>query len=151
MSAEDKILIVGGGLAGLACAVRLHEAGKAVVLLESSDELGGRVVSRIKEGFILDRGFQVYLSTYPEAAKFLDLEALDLKAFRPGALIFQGGGFHRLMDVFRCPQYALSTPFQPIGNLWDKLLVGQPMEKNSPRRHIHRILPEELWILRTDD
>ena len=125
MSAEDKILIVGGGLAGLACAVRLHEAGKHVVLVESSNDLGGRVSSRLKKGFILDRGFQVYLSTYPEAAKLLDLEALDLKAFRPGALIFQGGGFHRLMDIFRCPQYALSTPFQPIGNLWDKLLVGK--------------------------
>lgn len=140
MNEGDKIVIVGGGLAGLACAVRLHESGKRIVLLESSSELGGRVQSKVKKGFILDRGFQVFLSAYPEAAKFLDLEALDLKAFRPGALIFRDGGLHRLMDVFRCPQYALSTPFQPIGNLWDKLLVGKlrlqaliPLKKSRRR------------------
>lgn len=83
MSAEDKILIVGGGLAGLACAVRLHEAGRHVVLVESSNDLGGRVGSRFNKGFILDRRFQVYLSTYPEAAKFLDLEALHVLKEHP--------------------------------------------------------------------
>ena len=121
----DKVVIVGGGLAGLACAVRLHEAGYSVVVVESSSEPGGRVRSRFHNGFILDRGFQVLLDAYPQTAKFLDLKALNLKPFRPGALVFQHGKLHRLMDVFRCPQYALSTPFQPIGNLWDKLLVGK--------------------------
>jgi len=125
MNEADKVVIVGGGLTGLACAVRLHEAGYRVVVVESSRELGGRVRSRIHNGFILDRGFQVLLDAYPQTAKFLDLKALDLKPFRPGALVFQRGNLHRLMDVFRCPQYALSTPFQPIGNLWDKLLVGK--------------------------
>ena len=137
-----KVVIVGGGLAGLACAVRLHEAGYRVVVIESSSELGGRVRSRSHNGFILDRGFQVLLDAYPQTAKFLDLKALNLKPFRPGALVFQHGSLHRLMDVFRCPQYALSTPFQPIGNLWDKLLVGKmrlealipwrnPLQENS--------------------
>ena len=125
MIEAGKVVIVGGGLAGLACAVRLHEAGIHVLLIESSSDLGGRVRSRSHEGFILDHGFQVFLDAYPQATKLLDLKALDLKPFRPGALVFRRGKLHRLMDVFRCPQYALSTPFQPIGNLWDKLLVGK--------------------------
>ena len=125
MIEEGKVVIVGGGLAGLACAVRLHEAGIHVLLIESSRDLGGRVRTRSHEGFILDHGFQVFLDAYPQATKLLDLEALGLKPFRPGALVFRRGKLHRLMDVFRCPQYALSTPFQPIGNLWDKLLVGK--------------------------
>ena len=61
MIEADKVVIVGGGLAGLACAVRLHEAGNRVLLVESSSELGGRVRSKIHNGFILDRGFQVLL------------------------------------------------------------------------------------------
>ena len=125
MSEDAKVVIVGGGLSGLACAVRLHEEGVRVLLIESSRDLGGRVRSRSHKGFILDRGFQVFLDAYPKAAELLDLKALNLKPFRPGALVFQRGKLRRLMDVFRCPQYALSTPFQPIGNFWDKLLVGK--------------------------
>lgn len=120
-----RILIVGGGLSGLACANRLHEAGVEALLLESSDDVGGRVRTDLEQGFLLDRGFQVYLSAYPEAGRQLNLAALNLRRFKPGTLIFKDGRFRRMMDVFRCPQYALSTAFQPIGTLRDKLRVGR--------------------------
>ncbi len=122
---KKRILIVGGGLAGLSCATQLHEAGVESLILESSDGVGGRVRTDAVQGFLLDRGFQVYLSAYPEAGRQLDLEALDLRRFNPGALVFRGGKLLRMMDVFRCPQYALSTAFQPIGTIWDKLRVGR--------------------------
>lgn len=120
-----RILIVGGGLSGLACANRLNEAGLEVLLLESSDDVGGRVRTDVEQGFLLDRGFQVYLSAYPEAGRQLNLAALNLQRFRPGALVFKDGHLRRMMDVFRCPQSALSTAFQPIGTLRDKLRVGR--------------------------
>jgi phytoene dehydrogenase-like protein len=123
-SMKRRILIVGGGLAGLACAIRLRDAGIEALLLERSDAVGGRVRTDMDQGFLLDRGFQVYLSAYPEAGKLLDLPALDLRRFKPGALVFKDGKLRRMMDAFRCPQYALSTAIQPIGTVRDKLRVG---------------------------
>ncbi|PHX93933.1 MAG: amine oxidase, partial [Pedosphaera sp.] len=41
-ASEKKVLIVGGGLAGLACAIRLHAAGTRPLIFEGSDGVGGR-------------------------------------------------------------------------------------------------------------
>ena len=120
----QPVLIVGAGMAGLACALQLHRAGRAVRVFEASDGVGGRVRTDVHDGFLLDRGFQVFLDTYPQTRKLLDLEALDLKAFEPGALIYRGGRLHRLMDVFRRPASAWSSLTAPVGSLSDKLRVG---------------------------
>jgi phytoene dehydrogenase-like protein len=122
--ATKPVLIVGAGMAGLACAVQLHRAGRAVRVFEASDGVGGRVRTDVLDGFLLDRGFQVFLDTYPQTRRLLDLEALDLKAFEPGALIYRGGRLHRLMDVFRRPASAWSSLTAPVGSLSDKLRVG---------------------------
>ena len=118
------VLIVGAGLSGLACAVRLHEAGIPVRVIEASDGVGGRVRTDEVEGFLLDRGFQVYLSAYPEAGKLLDLGALGLRPFSPGALLHDGEKFIRVMDVFRCPLSLLESARAPVGSLIDKLRVA---------------------------
>jgi len=123
-AATPPVLIVGAGMAGLACAVQLHRAGQEVCIFEASDTVGGRVRTDKVDGFLLDLGFQVYLDRYPETGKLLDLEALDLKAFEPGALIYRDGRLHRLMDVFRRPASAWSSVTAPVGSLADKLRVG---------------------------
>ena len=87
----DRVIIVGAGLAGLSCAVRLLERGKQVLLVEASDRVGGRLRTEKHQGFLMDRGFQVFLSAYPEAGKLLDLKALNLQSFRPGSLVFKDG------------------------------------------------------------
>ncbi|MGK0185768.1 MAG: phytoene dehydrogenase-like protein [Verrucomicrobiales bacterium] len=122
---KKRVIIIGGGLAGLACAVRLNESGIEVQIVERADAIGGRVRTDEVDGFLLDRGFQVFLSAYPQASQLLDCRALDLRPFKPGALVFKDGKFRRMMDVFRCPGYAISTALQPIGTLRDKLLVGK--------------------------
>ncbi|MFN8709921.1 MAG: FAD-dependent oxidoreductase, partial [Planctomyces sp.] len=83
----DPVVIVGGGLAGLTCAKTLVRAGIETILLEASDEVGGRVRTDEVDGFLLDRGFQVLLTAYPEAKQQLDYSALQLQAFEPGSLI----------------------------------------------------------------
>ncbi len=121
---KDEVVIVGGGLAGLACALRLHAAGVQSLIVESGDAVGGRVRTDVVDGFLLDRGFQVFLDAYPEAGALLDKSALDLRPFKSGALVFQNGKLRRVMDVFREPQYLLASALAPIGSLTDKLRVA---------------------------
>ncbi|AXC11478.1 oxidoreductase, FAD-binding [Acidisarcina polymorpha] len=118
------VVIIGAGLAGLHCALTLERAGLDVLLLEASDIPGGRVLTDAIDGFLLDRGFQVLLTAYPEAERVFDYSALDLKALRPGALVWHGGRFHRFADPFREPFAALRLAFDPVVTLGDKLRVG---------------------------
>jgi phytoene dehydrogenase-like protein len=124
-AAEKKVLIVGGGLAGLACALRLHESGARPCIFEGSDGVGGRVRTDQLDGYLLDRGFQVFLDAYPEAGHLLDKKSLDLQAFRPGALIYQTSGMRRVMDVFREPRHLVESALAPVGSLADKLRVAR--------------------------
>ncbi len=118
------VAVVGAGLAGLNCARELAARGVDVTLLEASDGVGGRVRSDVVDGFVLDRGFQVLLTAYPEAARVLDYAALDLRAFEPGALVRLGGGFTKVADPFRRPAEILATLASPVGTLGDKIRVG---------------------------
>jgi len=91
-------IVVGAGLAGLTCAKVLAEAGRPFRLLEAAAGPGGRVVSdRTPEGFILDRGFQVLLDSYPAARRHLDFPALGGGRFRAGAM-FAGRGKPRTLE-----------------------------------------------------
>ncbi|UCE04144.1 MAG: FAD-dependent oxidoreductase [Candidatus Latescibacterota bacterium] len=122
---KNDVVIVGGGLAGLCCARALHAAGVECLVLEADDDVGGRVRTDHVEGFQLDRGFQVFLAAYPEARRVLDYDALDLRAFAPGALVRFGGRFHRVTDPWRRPLQSLQTLFSPIGSFTDKLRVAR--------------------------
>ncbi|MFM1770117.1 MAG: hypothetical protein RJA22_2646 [Verrucomicrobiota bacterium] len=124
-AAGKKVLIVGGGLAGLACAIRLHEAGARPLVFERSDGVGGRVRTDPLDGFLLDRGFQVFLDAYPEAGRLLDKKRLELRAFRPGALIYRASGMVRLMDVLREPRHLMESALAPVGSFADKLRVAR--------------------------
>lgn len=115
-----QVLIIGAGLAGLACARRLKEAGLTCTVLEASDGIGGRARTDRVEGFQLDRGFQVFLTGYPEACKTLNYAALDLMPFHPGALVRHAGRFHVMSDPFHRPQDLAQTLLSPIGSLADK-------------------------------
>ncbi|MEQ9412007.1 MAG: NAD(P)/FAD-dependent oxidoreductase [Fuerstiella sp.] len=121
----DPVVIVGGGLAGLTCAKTLFSAGVEILLLEASDDIGGRVRTDEVDGFLLDRGFQVLLTAYPEAQQHLDYSALQLQAFEPGSLIRTNDAFHRMSDPWRQPQRALQTALAPVGSLMDKLRIGR--------------------------
>jgi phytoene dehydrogenase-like protein len=123
MSTSPDVLIIGAGLAGLACARHLADSGVAFQIIEASDGIGGRVRSDSIDGFILDRGFQVLLTAYPEAQRTLDYPALSLKKFSAGALSWYAGRMNKLVDPWRTPGgwgEALSSDF---GSFFDKLRI----------------------------
>ncbi len=121
MTSEDaSAVIVGAGLAGLAAATQLQRAGCKVVVLEASDGVGGRVRTDLVDGFRLDRGFQVLLTAYPELANQFDVDALNLRCFEPGALVWNGKAMHLVGDPIRRPRTLLKTGLAPIGSVLDK-------------------------------
>ncbi|HEY7984683.1 MAG TPA: NAD(P)/FAD-dependent oxidoreductase [Ktedonobacterales bacterium] len=100
------ILVVGGGLAGLICAKALHEAGRAVRILEAADAPGGRIrTDQHRDGFLLDRGFHTLLTAYPAVRRHLDLAALRPCALKPGAVLVRGGKWHETGDPW--PRHSL--------------------------------------------
>ena len=119
------MVIVGAGLAGLTCALELSSAGIQCTVLEASDGVGGRVRTDEFEGFLLDRGFQILVTAYPQVRKRLDLDALALGRFEPGAVVRSGGRDHRLSDPLRRPLQLAGTLAAPVGTLADKARLAR--------------------------
>ena len=99
-------IIVGAGIAGLTAAYYLQKANKDYTILEASDRIGGRIKTDESNGFLMDRGFQVFLTSYPEARKILDYNTLELKAFDSGAVLLRSNG---KVDYIGDPQRQLSS------------------------------------------
>jgi len=139
MSDRAEVVVIGAGLAGLAAARVLHDAGRQVTVLEASDGVGGRVRSDVLDGFVLDRGFQVVLTSYPELHRQLDVPALRLERFDPGALLWRGGKGHVVGDPFRQPTTLASTALAPLGTPLDKARVLR-LRRRIKRGHASLLL-----------
>ena len=122
---DFKIYIVGAGVSGLVAAQVLENQGYQPVILEASDRAGGRVKTDIKKDFQLDHGFQVLLSSYPAAQKYLNFKALKLQELKPGAVIFNNGKQQIIGDPLRDISTLFSTLFSGIGTLSDKFKIFQ--------------------------
>ncbi len=121
---NHDVIILGAGLSGLACARTLQKSGIYSLLIEPQSAVGGRVQSHTTESsFIIDRGFQVLLNSYPELKNFVDLAKLDLKKFNSGALIYNGESLDLLANPVVHPEHLVSTVFQKYITAKDKLLV----------------------------
>ncbi|KAL6748117.1 oxidoreductase-like protein [Haematococcus lacustris] len=121
---EADVVVVGAGVAGLAAALKLQAAGLQPLVLEAGDGPGGRVRTDKVEGFLLDRGFQIFLTGYPEAQAVLDYPALRLHSFYAGALVRWQGAWHRVADPLRHPVDGVASLVNPVGSVADKLRVG---------------------------
>lgn len=91
MTTRCDVAVVGAGLSGLAAARQLAISGADVRVFEAAEHVGGRVRTDKVDGFTLDRGFQLYNPAYPEAARVLDHQALDLRPLVRGVDLVRTG------------------------------------------------------------
>ena len=117
---DQKVVIVGASVAGLIAARHLEEVGIKPIVVEAADRVGGRVKTSEINGYALDHGFQVLLTAYPMAQKHLDYTALNLRYFRPGALLFGDNKKQLLGDPLRDGRALLPTLTSTAATLFDK-------------------------------
>ena len=122
---DGKIHVVGAGVSGLVAAKVLEAHGFRSVVIERTDRVGGRVKTDVVDGFQLDHGFQVLLTSYPEAQKHLDYKALELQKILPGASIFFNKKQKIIGDPLKSISFLFPTLFSGIGFFSDKLRILQ--------------------------
>jgi phytoene dehydrogenase-like protein len=123
MDSNKTIYIIGAGISGLIAAYELEQAGYSPVVLEKADAVGGRVRTVEKNGYHLDLGFQVLLSAYPLANKYLDFDALRLRRLESGSQIYVDGRRFLIGDALRNIRLLAPTLLADIGSLTDKVKV----------------------------
>src|SRR5436190_11757808 len=112
-----RILIIGGGFAGLAAGVELSERGAAVTLLERRGHLGGRAYSFIDQqtGDVVDNGQHLFMGCYRQTIAFLKkigcLDRLTFQARPRVDFLDRQQGY----TTFECPR--LPAPLHAIAGL----------------------------------
>ncbi len=150
MAVTADVVVVGAGLAGLNCARHLVRAGRSVAVVEAGHAVGGRVRTDVVDGFLLDRGFQVLLTHYPELQADIDLDALALQSFSPGVTVRRDGGFVRMADPTREPVSApralrLASPLDGLRLLgWRRRVLQRPghLLAEDPQTSVAELLDE---------
>ena len=118
------VVVIGAGVAGLTCAAELTRAGRSVVVLEAGDGLGGRIRTDRRDGYLLDRGFQVILDAYPAIHRQITLDDVRPAAFDAGAIVWDGRQRHALADPLRHPRSLVPDLSSPLFGLFDKARVA---------------------------
>ncbi len=84
---DEKIVIVGGGIAGLTVAHKLHKAGLPVLLLEQSSHLGGCIRTMHESGYLLELGPNTFLNSSKELWSLAESVGIkNLKIETPDAI-----------------------------------------------------------------
>lgn len=145
--AKQKIAIIGAGLSGLVAAICLEENGFSPTIYESDDRIGGRVRSDMYEGIALDCGFQVLLTAYPMARKYLDYDLLNLRKFLPGALLFNKRKRSKIGDPLRTSSFLIPTLFSNVGSLGDKWKIFR-LSATLKKKSLHEVFasPEKTTL-----
>ncbi|MDH6575059.1 NAD(P)/FAD-dependent oxidoreductase [Kitasatospora sp. MAP5-34] len=120
---DPDVVVVGAGLAGLAAARALTGRGLTVQVLEATERIGGRMATRELDGFRLDNGSQLLNTDFPEPARRLDLDRLELRPLAPGVLVYSAGRRYRVGDPQQTPARQAAAR-GPLGSPLDKARLG---------------------------
>ncbi len=125
-----RVVVVGGGICGLACAWRLQRLGIEVLLLEQTERVGGVIDSLETDGFLFERGPQSFLSNASLleliAALRLSEELLEADRRAPRFVLVRG----RLHRVPMAPPALLTSPLLPLRARWR--LLTEWARKSAP-------------------
>ena len=131
---DADVVVIGAGLAGLVAARTLAAAGREVVVLEASDAVGGRVRTDQVDGYLLDRGFQLFNPAYPEGRRQLDHDALRLRPFTRGVVLHHKGRPVRLADPREVPSWSLNAVRAPLGSLRQRAALARYLRRCTSGR-----------------
>ncbi|HSE15939.1 MAG TPA: protoporphyrinogen oxidase [Pyrinomonadaceae bacterium] len=114
----NRIVVIGGGISGLAAAHRALELNQAaqVTIVEASDRLGGIIQTEFRDGFLLERGPDSFISEKPQAialAQRLGLESQLVQTneeFRR-SFIVRGGRLRAVPEGFQLMAPSRMWPF----------------------------------------
>jgi len=130
MAEPGKVVVVGGGVSGLACAYRLQQLGAPVILLEAGERFGGLINTISKDGFLFEAGPQSFqgtdtlLSLIRELGIENELCKADPRA--PRYVLRQ----EHLQKVPMSPQAVLTSSLLGVGARWK--VVSEAFRKTKP-------------------
>ena len=78
-SEKTEVIVLGGGFAGLSCAVALAEKGRKVLVLDKKPRLGGRAYSFSENGLDIDNGQHLFMGCYVATRRFLKTIGTEAK------------------------------------------------------------------------
>ena len=147
----NRIVVIGGGISGLAAAHRALELNPAaqVTVLEASDRLGGTIQTEFRDGFLLERGPDSFISEKPHAialAKRLGLESQLIQTneeFRR-SFIVRDGRLRAVPDGFQLLAPSRMWPFitSDIFSIPGKVRMAADLL--LPRKHANGSTDESL-------
>ena len=101
----DRVVVVGAGIAGMAAAFRLKQAGLDVRILEASDRVGGRMSTVARDGYLIDPAASFISSACAPMTRLIADAGLAAEVAPTSSLVGipRGGEIHR---------FAMDTPLR---------------------------------------
>jgi protoporphyrinogen/coproporphyrinogen III oxidase len=130
MAHSAEVIVIGGGISGLACAFRLRQLGASITLLEASEHPGGLVGTVESNGFLFESGPQSFQGTETLLGLVrglgLDNEMCTADPEAPRFVLRQG----RLRKIPMAPQRILTNSLLGIGARWK--IVTEAFGRTTP-------------------